>query len=173
MRSYPTKLITCTMLLLVPVLPVWAALGGAASSVEADRIVLRGTPTAAALTSSALTSAKAGVARGAAAAESGLYSIRAFNLPSGTEVREFVASGQVFGVAWQGVSQPNLRQVFGDALYAVYLQSLKAQTAAGSRTFVLQQGALVVHSFGLPGNFNGQAYLPQQLPPGVSAADIK
>ncbi|MEO6920799.1 MAG: DUF2844 domain-containing protein [Collimonas sp.] len=172
MKSHSTKLFRLTtlplLLVLASALPAWAALGGDASSVEADRIALRGAPLAAALTSS-----KAGAGREGAATTSDLYSVRAFTLPAGTEVREFVAAGQVFGVAWQGASQPNLRQVFGDAMYALYLQSLKAQTTPVGRVFVLQHGSLVVHSFGIPGNFQGQAYLPQQLPPGVSAADIK
>ncbi|NKI68790.1 DUF2844 domain-containing protein [Collimonas pratensis] len=168
MRSYPTTFIAAT-LLLAAALPAWAALGGAVSSVEADRIALRGAPAA-----GAQAAAKAGAARdGSSAQPSALYSVQAFALPNGTEVREFVAAGQVFGVAWQGASQPNLRQVFGDQMYEVYLQSLKAQGTPGSRTFVLRQSALVVHSFGLPGNFSGQAYLPQQLPAGVSAAVIK
>ncbi|MGB7195582.1 MAG: DUF2844 domain-containing protein [Collimonas pratensis] len=168
MRSYPTTFIAAT-LLLAAALPAWAALGGAVSSVEADRIALRGAPAA-----GAQAAAKAGAARdGSSAQPSVLYSVQAFALPNGTEVREFVAAGQVFGVAWQGASQPNLRQVFGDQMYEVYLQSLKAQSTPGSRTFVLRQSALVVHSFGLPGNFSGQAYLPQQMPAGVSAAVIK
>ncbi|AMP04281.1 hypothetical protein CPter91_1908 [Collimonas pratensis] len=164
-------------LLLAAALPAWAALGGAVSSVEADRIALRGAPAA-----GAQAAAKAGAARDGSSAQPSalysvqafaLYSVQAFALPNGTEVREFVAAGQVFGVAWQGASQPNLRQVFGDQMYEVYLQSLKEQGTPGSRTFVLRQSALVVHSFGLPGNFSGQAYLPQQLPAGVSAAVIK
>jgi len=168
MKSYTTKFIAGA-LLLAAVLPAWAALGGAVSSVEADRIALRGAPSAA-----AQASAKAGAARDASSvAQSALYSVQAFALPNGTEVREFAAAGQVFGVAWQGASQPNLRQVFGDQLYGLYLRSLKAQSTPGSRTFVLQQSALVVRSFGLHGNFSGQAYLPQQLPVGVSATDIK
>lgn len=168
MRSYPTKFIAGA-LLLAAALPAWAALGGAVSSVETDRMALRGTPAA-----SAQAAAKAGAVRdGSSAAQSALYSVQAFALPNGTEVREFVAGGQVFGVAWQGASQPNLRQVFGDQMYGVYLQALKAQSTPGSRTFVLQQSSLVVRSFGLPGNFSGQAYLPQQLPAGVSAAAIK
>lgn len=165
MRSYPTKFIAAT-LLLAAALPAWAALGAAVSSVEADRIALRG--------AAAQAAAKAGAARdGSSTSPSALYTVQAFALPNGTEVREFVAAGQVFGVAWQGASQPNLRQVFGDQMYEVYLQSLKAQSTPGSRTFVLQQSGLVVRSFGLPGNFSGQAYLPQQLPAGVSAAAIK
>lgn len=168
MRSYPTTFIAAA-LLLAAALPAWAALGGAVSSVETDRIALRGAPAA-----GAQAAAKAGAARDAGGTPpSALYTVQAFALPNGTEVREFVAAGQVFGVAWQGASQPNLRQVFGDRLYEVYLQSLKAQSTPGSRTFVLRQSALVVHSFGLPGNFSGQAYLPQQLPAGVSAAAIK
>ncbi|WP_367949067.1 DUF2844 domain-containing protein [Paraburkholderia sp. NMBU_R16] len=46
----------------------------------------------------------------------GLYTVHTLTLPSGTVVREYVASsGLVFGVAWKGPTLPDLRATLGDA----------------------------------------------------------
>src|ERR1700730_8992149 len=42
------------------------------------------------------------------------YRVHEIQLPTGTVLREFVApGGNVFAVAWNGPTKPNLRQAFG------------------------------------------------------------
>lgn len=91
---------------------------------------------------------------------------------AGTTVREFVSpAGTVFGVAWQGTALPDLRQLFG-AYFDQYLAA--AETRRMRRAPVLiELPALVVHSSGHMRAFSGNAYLPQSLPQGVSAEDIR
>jgi hypothetical protein len=86
-------------------------------------------------------------------------------------VREYVAaSGAVFGVAWNGPVVPNLRQVLGQ-YFEPYTQSAKTKRTGHSQLRVEQPG-LVVHSGGHMRAFSGTAYVPQMLPPGVTASDI-
>jgi hypothetical protein len=91
---------------------------------------------------------------------------------AGATVREFVSpAGMVFGVAWQGVAMPDLRQLLG-----TYFDQYVA--AAASRhihraPLLIELPGLVVHSSGHMRAFAGQAYLPQNLPPGVSATDVQ
>jgi hypothetical protein len=91
---------------------------------------------------------------------------------AGTTVREFVSpAGTVFGVAWQGTALPDLRQLLG-AYFDQYLAA--AQTRRTRRAPVLiELPGLVVHSSGHMRAFAGNAYLPQNLPQGVSAEDIQ
>jgi hypothetical protein len=84
-------------------------------------------------------------------------------------LREYVsASGNVFGVAWQGRSHPDLRQVLG-AYYDQYVQAVQAQRAQrhGHGPLLIQQPGLVVQMGGHMRSLTGSAYLPQSLPAGV------
>ncbi len=97
------------------------------------------------------------------------YNIHEITASNGIVVREFVSlSGNVFGVAWQGPSHPDLRQVLGSN-YDTFTQAVKAQRAQrhGHGPLLIQQPGLVVQMSGHMRSLTGKAYLPQSLPAGV------
>jgi hypothetical protein len=128
-----------------------AALGGDAASVRADSLamdaVLEVTP-------------------------GGAYAVYQIQSPSGTVVRQYMSpGGEVFGIAWEGPSLPDLRRILG-ASFDRYVEAVRQQDAArGPATVELP--ALVVRSGGRMRAFFGQAYLPQRLPQGVSPEAIR
>ncbi len=102
----------------------------------------------------------------------GAYLVHEMQLPSGTLLREYVAPGGiVFAVAWNGPGLPNLSQALG-GYFSVYTDAVKAQPARRSRLEIRQPG-FVMHSGGHMRAFSGRAYLPQALPAGVTAEEIR
>jgi hypothetical protein len=103
------------------------------------------------------------------------YTVHEIQAPSGTVVREYVSpAGKVFAVAWRGPFLPDLHQVLG-ASFAPFTQAVQAQKRqrTGHGPVLIQQEGLVVKSAGHARNFFGKAYLPELLPEGVSAGDIR
>ena len=87
--------------------PAWAALGERAESVAPDAAQFR---------------AQARVSAGPG------FTVHELHTPTGTVIREFVAaSGQVFGVSWQGPFKPDLRSLLGNH----YLRYASAPRSAG------------------------------------------
>ena len=130
--------------------PTHAALGGPEASVEADRLQVQGTQRV---------------------LRTGTYTVHEMQVPSGTVVREYVSpEGIVFGVAWQGPAMPDLRQILG-GYFDRYVDAASKRKARGPIT--IEQPGLVVHSGGHMRAFAGRAYIPEALPPGVSADSIK
>jgi len=132
--------------------PAMAALGGDVSTVEADRVALRGALTA--------FSAVHG------------YGVHEMTTASGVHVREYLAEGKVFAVSWHGPVIPDLRQMLG-AYYASYAQAASAPHAGGHRHLKIEQPGLVVESNGRMRAFYGRAWDPALLPANFSAADIR
>ena len=102
--------------------------------------------------------------------ESPAYSVQESTTPAGTTVRQYVdgTTGRVFAVVWQGPFLPDLQQLLGD-----YFQPFVQQGAARSRTDrLLRRDDVVVHSSGRMRAFSGRAYLPGQLPQGVSIDEL-
>ena len=88
-------------------------------------------------------------------------------------VREYVAQGTVFGIAWNGPHMPDLQSLLGN-YFPQYVKGIDAQRAAGVRGAVnVQTTGLAVQSGGHMGSFFGRAWLPQGLPSGVTADDIR
>jgi len=134
-------------------MPGWAfaALGAKADSVQADQAAIN-----ASVRSTQLGDLTVHELRGA----------------SGSIVREYAGpDGTVFGVAWEGPTHPNLRQVLGE-YFAPYVQAAKALHPGRGPLAVMQPG-LAVQSFGRMGAFRGRAYVPQLLPSGVTPDDIR
>jgi hypothetical protein len=106
---------------------------------------------------------------------SAAYTVQQTTLANGTVVREYLTpAGTVFGVAWSGPQPPDLATLLG-SYFPQYVAGVKASHAAGRvrGPGVVEQSGLVVHAGGHMGAFSGQAWLPQALPAGVSAADIQ
>lgn len=103
------------------------------------------------------------------------YNVHEIRAPNGIVVREFVSlSGNVFGVAWQGHSHPDLHQVLGSS-YDAFTQAVKAQRAQhrGHGPLLIEEPGLVVQMSGHMRSLAGEAYLPQSLPAGVRAEVIR
>jgi Protein of unknown function (DUF2844) len=127
-----------------------AALGGDASTVDADRVRMQG---------SLLRIAR-----------SDAYTLHEVRSASGIMVRQFVSSnGTVFGVAWEGPWMPDLRQLLGSS-YEQYTQAATRARRArkGHGPLLIEQGDLVVQVSGHARAFSGRAYLAHLVPPGVA-----
>ena len=102
-----------------------------------------------------------------------LYTIHEMRGANNVVVREFVSpAGQVFGVAWQGPSRPDLSQVLGP-----YFETFTKATPKSARSargpLNIQTPGLVVRMAGHARSFVGSAYVPQMLPAGVSTQEIR
>ncbi len=139
---------------LVPFSPAFAALGEPASSVQADQAHMQG--------SLRTTQTQA-------------YTIHEIHVATGTVVREYVSSsGRVFAVAWQGPWPPDMRQILG-SYFEQYQKAVQAETTsrAGRKPLHIEQPGFVVHAGGHLRSFAGHAYIPDMLPQGVSAEEIR
>jgi hypothetical protein len=152
-----TRLARCGVLALALTLPTpaFAALGGNAASVDADRVRIQG--------------ALMRIVRNDS------YALHEIRSASGTMIREYVsASGTVFAVAWQGPWLPDLRQVLGAHFdrYETAMRSARRERKA--RGFVMiDHPDLVVQMSGHPRSFFGRAYVPALLPQGVQVEAIR
>jgi hypothetical protein len=148
--------------LLLP-LSGWAVLGDNAASVLADQARMKGT---------------------LHSVDNRTYVLHEITLSSGAKVREFVSpAGAVFAVAWDGPIPPDFQQLLGP--YYQQAQQAADQKAAAQKSSDDQQprtrrapisietAGLVFYQTGRPRSFHGQAYLPQLIPQGVTAADIR
>jgi hypothetical protein len=141
---------------------MWATLGDNAASVLTDQARMKGT---------------------VRSVDNQTYVMHEITATSGAKVREFVTpGGAVFGVAWEGQQPPDLQQLLGpyyqQAKQArqVQLQDQNAsQNAprAHRAPVAIQTPGLVLYEGGHVRSFHGAAYIPQLIPPGVQASDIR
>jgi hypothetical protein len=89
-------------------------------------------------------------------------------------VREYVSpSGIVFGVAWNGMTHPDLTQLLGS--YFSEYQTARKQTPRqpGHRAGQVKTDRVIVETWGHMRNLQGRAYAPALIPSGVSIDEIK
>jgi hypothetical protein len=99
------------------------------------------------------------------------YRVHEIQLPSGTVMREFVAAnGNVFAVAWQGPTRPDLRQALGQ-YFDAYAAAPRSKLS-DRRHLRIQQGDLVLQSGGHMRALSGRAYLLSAIPSGVNIGDL-
>jgi len=99
------------------------------------------------------------------------YRVHEIQLPSGTVMREFVGpNGNVFAVAWQGPTRPDLRQALGQ--YFGAFASAPRTKLTDRRHVQIQQGDLVLQSGGHMRALSGRAYLQSAIPSGVNIGDL-
>ncbi len=131
-----------------------AALGGDLTSVDADQkqlqAVKRNLPT------------------------TGNYTAHELQTGHGTIIRQYISpAGQVFGVSWNGPHIPDLRQLLG-SYYDQFEQAAAQRRQLHQRgPLVIELPGLVVYSGGHMRAYAGRAYVPEALPPGVQAEDIR
>jgi hypothetical protein len=141
------------VLLLLP-LPVLASLGGDVASVHTDQAKMQGS---------------------LRMSTSNSYTVHEIQGSTGVAVKEYVSpSGKVFAVTWQGPFHPDLRQLLG-TYFDQFSQAEQAQHAQrrGHGPVSIQQAGLVVQISGHMRSFSGKAYVPQMLPAGTHAEDIR
>jgi hypothetical protein len=150
--SVSIALLTSTaMVMLALAFPASATLGESSTSTEADRASMKATLRM-------LPAAK--------------YTVHEIQTPSGTTVREYVSSaGTVFAVAWTGPVIPDLRQALG-VYFDRYTGAAKGKHAS-HRNLAIREADFVADSHGHMRAFSGRAYLPQLLPQGVTAEEIR
>lgn len=134
--------------------PVFASLGGDATTVESDRARLQAQVR---ITSN------------------DRYAIHEMQAPNNVVIREFVApTGKVFGVAWQGPVRPDLQQLLG-SYFDTFTEAAKTERlqhpARGPLT--IHQNGLVVELSGHPRAFVGRAYVSGMVPANVRAEEIQ
>ncbi len=130
-----------------------AALGEPAASVETDRKALSAVHRATTTTTT--------------------YTVQEV-VSDANSVREYVSpSGVVFGIAWNGITQPDLATLLGSYLDD-YEQSLhKAARPHGRRSLQVKGDRVIVEKWGNMRNQQGRAYVPSLIPSGVSPDEIK
>ena len=129
----------------------FASLGGTISSVQTDQINMK--------------------ASMRVASTSDKYTVHEIETPTGTLVREYVdKNGKVFGVAWNGSTMPDLRQVLG-SYFDTFAKSSNA-VKSGHNHMMVREPELIVRSSGHMRAYRGSAYVPSMLPEGVTSNQI-
>ncbi len=139
-------------ILLASSAPAWAALGEPAESVRADHERFGGGALRTRTTSR--------------------FTVHEMGGDGGPVVREMVGpDGFVFAVAWDGPRMPDLSVVLGR-----YHADVQDAVRAGGRRrqpVLIKRADLVVESGGRPRAFRGRAWLPERMPEGVTAEDVR
>jgi len=149
-----SRLLRVLVAILILPFPVLASLGGDATSVQEDQAKMQ-----ASLRSSGGNS----------------YTVHEMQTPAGVAVREYVSpAGKVFAVTWQGPFHPDLRQILG-TYFDQYVQAVQAQQAQhrGHGPVLIQQAGFVVQITGHFRAVRGSAYVPQMMPAGVRAEELR
>lgn len=125
-----------------------AHLGGVQASVQADAVAWQAP---------------------AVSASGARFTVFTHTTPEGVKVRQFVAlTGLVFAVAWDGPVLPDMERLLGGyfPLYQNALQQRKRSVRVDTPSLSLESG-------GMMRAFVGRAYLPDQLPAGVTAVELQ
>lgn len=137
--------------------PAFAALGQPASSVGAD--------------GAAQLAASARLFAMSASGAKTVVSKQVVKTPAGVTIAEYSAGGAVFAVTWAGAVSPDLRQ-----LLATYFPQVQQYVASNPPPFgaplSMNQGGLVVQTYGHMGALGGSAYLQSQVPAGFDISQI-
>jgi hypothetical protein len=98
--------------------------------------------------------------------------VHELQLPGGTQVREYLtAANQVFAIAWRGPSGPDLQQLLG-TYFPRYSTAARALGRV-RRPVIVEESDLVIRTGGHARAFFGVAYLPRQMPAGITAEQIR
>lgn len=145
------RVFAAALLLAVP-FPARAVLGDSAASILTDQARMKGT---------------------LRSTDNRTYVMHEITVPMQTTVREFVSpAGVAFGVAWEGQFTPDLQQLLGP-YYAQANQAASQQPHARRAPIVVNTPGLVFQQTGHTRNFHGVAYIPQLVPQGIKASDIR
>jgi len=146
----PLRAALCSMILTVfPFALAFAGLGGDASSVEADRMRLKGEVRVTAQSN---------------------FAVHQITTGNGLQVHEYLSSGKVFAVSWRGPGIPDLEQMLG-SYYGQF--ALAASAPHYNRHHLnVETPQVVVQSSGHTRSFFGRAWVPALLPQNFSIDQI-
>jgi hypothetical protein len=141
--------------------PAFAVLGDNAASVLTDQARMKGT---------------------LRSVDNQTYVMHEITGSTGAKLREYVSpAGQVFGIAWDGQFPPNFDQVLGpyyQQLQQAIAEQKTADEASGQAphrrgpAYINTPGLVLVQT-GHMHSYHGQAYIPQLIPQGVAASNIR
>ena len=133
---------------------VYAALGLSIESIEADKASLSAVEKA--------TTVKP------------KYSVKEIKT-GGTNIREYISlDGVVFGIAWDGITHPDLNILLGNYASEYKDGFKKNPPKAGIKSHnTLKTNNIVVKKWGHMRNLHGKAYIPSLIPEGVTPDEIK
>ena len=104
----------------------------------------------------------------------GALRMRTLTDAGGTTINEYATStGRIVAYSWSGPTMPNLRALLGK-----YIASYQTGVATATRDSNLHDSRivrpdLIVESGGPMRGYVGRAWLPEALPPGVTADDFQ
>jgi hypothetical protein len=142
-------------------IPAFAVLGDNAASVLTDQARMKGT---------------------LSSVDNHTYVMHEITAPTGAKLREYVSpAGQVFGIAWDGQFPPNFGQVLGPYYQQVQQAIAQQKTENESNGHAprrrgptyISTPSLVLVQGGHMHSYHGQAYIPQLIPQGVAASDVR
>jgi hypothetical protein len=91
-----------------------------------------------------------------------------------TVVREYLnSSGVVFAVAWNGRMHPDLSALLGSYNTEYLRGKNQAPRRHGEKFTQVQAGTVVVERWGHMRKLQGRAYLPAQVPEGVTLNEVR
>lgn len=155
-RFRPLSAFAALAVLLSLSLPAFASLGGDATSVQTDRVHMNAT---------------------LSVSQTRNYAIHEMQSPAGTVVDEYVSpAGKVFAVTWHGQFAPQMQQILGAYFqqYTAALQALQNQPHRyGHQPLNIQEPGLIIQTSGHMRAYFGRAYIPEQLPEGITADEIR
>ncbi|MGH9412116.1 MAG: DUF2844 domain-containing protein [Terriglobales bacterium] len=97
--------------------------------------------------------------------------VRQYQTPRGVTLRAYAtASGTVFGLAWQGITPPDLKSLLGSN-YEAYRKAA-ASHVRHRGPLTIHVGNLVVQLSGHMRDLRGRAYLINAIPAPLSAAVV-
>ena len=89
-------------------------------------------------------------------------------------IREYVSpSGVVFGIAWNGLTHPDLTPLLGSYTDEYQKAISHAHRQPGRRHVTVKTDSVIVEKWGHMRNLQGRAYAPALIPQGVSVDEIK
>lgn len=138
---------------MLPPSPVFAGLGGAASTVGADTGHMR------------IRNHQVSTVQGRA--------IHTLSLANDSTIKEYVNSaGVVYAVSWNGPGKPDLRSLLGSH-FATFQKDSTSTRRRGVRSVPrVNRSDLEVVTGGHPGSFWGIAWLPQAAPAGFNPSTM-
>jgi hypothetical protein len=91
-----------------------------------------------------------------------------------TVVREYISpSGIIFGIAWNGLTHPDLMPLLGSYTSEYQEAMSHVQRQPGHRYIQVKTDRVVVEKWGHMRKLQGRAYAPALIPPGISINEIK
>lgn len=155
----PTQLCSLAAVLLTAstaqwAVPCFATLGERASSVQADRHVMRG------------------VLR-----TQSLPQYRVSEIKGANTVRQYIDSNDiVFAVTWRGLSHPDPDQLLGQYWPGLRVQHQvhrRREPALHLKSSAVPGSEVVYETWGHMGDVQGRAYLPRLVPQGIQIEDLE